>query len=156
MSNLNVGSESVFRNDFLAGAARAFFVCAYADYCDMDDDEEVLTDEEREVKASLPRPGPGGDWYTCAPETPPNAYALAGELWASLFDATTPAGPYTLAERAKEADGKPVDSEAFGRDLAMMAMGTGVSWFDDHAKFALKVKSMDVGPFAFSVEAYNG
>jgi len=32
-----------------------------------------------------------------------------------------------------------IDARKFGSDIAMMALGTGVSWFDDHAQFELHV-----------------
>lgn len=44
-----------------------------------------------------------------------------------------------LLSRAVRADNAFVDCEAFGSDLAMMAMGSGVSWFDDHENFDLVV-----------------
>lgn len=51
-----------------------------------------------------------------------------------------------LAFRAAEADGQDfedLDAREFGHYLAMQALGHGVSWFDDHARFALIVPSME-------------
>lgn len=39
------------------------------------------------------------------------------------------------------------DVRAFGSDIAMMALGTGVSWFDDHAEFELHVPEWDARGF---------
>jgi hypothetical protein len=135
----NIGSDSEFRDGFLRGAARAFFVCAYAEYCEENEDLD------------LPRPGPGGDWYDSAPDAPPNAYALAGELWSGLEHANPGAcGVYTLRELAEKADGETPDPEEFGGDLAMQAMGHGISWFDDHKAFPIQIPRMDSCGFAES------
>jgi hypothetical protein len=155
MSNQPIGSDSTFRDEFLEGAARAIFVMAYASYVEEGDStDNDLDEDEREKRQGMPRPGPGGDWYDYAPATPPNAYAIAGELWAGLYHLNGEAGPYSLVLRAEAADGKPVDAEEFGRDLAMQYMGTGVSWFDDHAKFDMKVPYAEISGFTFCDEAY--
>lgn len=169
MSSQPIGSDSDFRDAFLEGAAKAFFVTAYADHAEEGDNtDNELTDEEREAREELPRPGPGGDWYDYAPEPPPNAYALAGELWAGLHHLNG-CSVYVLADRAVNADADPkgeceskveltddFDAEEFGRDLAMQAMGTGVSWFDDHAKFEIKIPHAEISSFSFSESAYRG
>ncbi len=157
-----IGSDSSFRDAFLEGAARAFFVLAYADYCDEGTStDNDLTDEEREERLALPSASNGADWYDYAPATPPNAYALAGELWARLkTDNPGACGVYTLANLAKEADGlsedDEIDMEDFGRDLAMQAMGTGVSWFDNHKKFPIKIPRMECSLCSFSDAAFRG
>jgi hypothetical protein len=150
-----IGSDSDFRDDFIRGAARAFFVTAYADFV-----EDKDADEDR---SEYPQPGPGEDWTDFTPPTPPNAYALAGELWAGLVvenRQNAPAGVYSLAEQAATADGysdgaSAVDAERFGHYLAMQAMGHGVSWFDDHKKFPLVVPHMECSSFTFSTDAYQ-
>jgi hypothetical protein len=144
-----IGSDSTFRDSFLEGAARAFFVTAYADHVencdDFDDDHDYA------------KPGPGGDWCDSAPEAPPNAYALAGELWAKLAAANPDgAGVYTLADLAAEADGKAIDAESFGHYLAMQAMGHGVSWFDDHKRFPMVIPHMECSMCSFDTAAYRG
>lgn len=51
---------------------------------------------------------------------------------------------YKEAMKADEAEGRKQGSpEEFGSDLAMQAMGHGVSWFDDHAEFPIKFPSID-------------
>lgn len=153
----NIGSDSDFRDAFLEGAARAFFVCAYADFVEEGHStDNDLTDEERASRLELPRPGAGEDWYDYAPETPPNAYALAGELWQGLHAANGRAGVYTLALDAECADQRAPDPEEFGRLLAMQAMGHGVSWFDDHKRFEIKIPHMECSEFSFDSETYTG
>lgn len=154
MSN-TVHSDMNIKDEFLEGAARAFFVLAYADFVE---DEEREDDGHEYASA-----GCGGDWYDVVPErTPPAAYALAGELWARLADlnkATAPCGVISLVAQATAANGgdcdDEIDAEEFGRDCAMMAMGTGVSWFDDNEAFPLETPYMDGGQVAFAVEAYR-
>lgn len=161
---MQIGSDSEFRDSWLEGAARAFFVTAYADYCDEGHSEDNdLTDEEREERLALPRATMGADWYDYAPATPPAAYALAGELWGKL-ETVNHASVYMLAERAKQADcdagkmtdNEEIDPEDFGRDLAMQAMGHGVSWFDDHANFEIKIPHVECSMCSFSDDAYKG
>jgi hypothetical protein len=151
MSN-TVHSDMGIKDEFIEGAARAFFVLAFADF---------VEEEEREPDGyDYPRASMGGDWYDVAPErTPPAAYALAGELWgalATLNKATAPCGVISLASQAAEANGtEEIDAEHFGRDCAMMAMGTGVSWFDDNETFPLETPYMDCGSVGFDPRAYR-
>jgi hypothetical protein len=144
---MKIHSDSDFRDAWLEGAARAFFVTAYADH---------VEDCEREVDYDYPRPGPGEDWCDYAPETPANAYALAGELWNALRAANGEAGVYSLVLRAEAADGKAPDPELFGHYLAMQSMGHGVSWFDDHAAFPMVIPHLEVSQFTFFDSAYQG
>ena len=149
-----VHSSMMIMDEFIEGAARCFFVCAYADF---------VEEEEREPDGhDYPAAGCGGDWYDYAPErTPPAAYAFAGELWARLAilnKDTAPCGVISLVAQAAAANGcdeSEIDVEHFGRDCAMMALGTGVSWFDDNAEFPLETPYMDGGTVDFAVEAYR-
>lgn len=178
-----IGSDSDFRDAFLYGAARAFFVTAYADACEAFDSRtendcdacgethceehtecdlgcqmchEALCDE-CETLSDLPRAGAGEDWMDVAPDAPPNAYALAGELWSGLATLNPGGcGVYTLAARATEADGVAPDPEKFGHYLAMQAMGHGVSWFDDHKPFEIECPRMECSSYTFSTDAYRG
>lgn len=152
----HIHSDSSFRDSFLEGAAKAFFAMAYAAYVEEGDSTDNDLDEvERNERANLPRARNGGDWMDCIPEVPPNAYALAGELWAGLHAANGKAGVYSLALHAEAADGEAPDPEEFGHYLAMQAMGTGVSWFDDHKRFNLKVPSIECHDSTFSEDAYK-
>lgn len=177
----NIGSDSNFRDSFLEGAARVIFVMAYASYVEEGDSgDNDLTEEEQEERSSLPRPGAGEDWCDYAPETPPNAYALAGQLWEALERENK--SVYILAKRAGVADGECIacggighddkyvdcescggrgytgedlNAEKFGSDLAMQWMGTGVSWFDDHKKFPLVVPHTEISGSTFSPDVYK-
>ena len=144
-----VHSDSDFRDDFLEGAAKAFFVIAYAKYC------------EHNPNCDLPQPGAGGDWMNCIPDQlPGNAYAMAGELWAGLAfrNPQVGCGVYSLANLAADADGidhEDLDAVDFGHYLAMQSMGCGTSWFDDHAKFPLSVPTTECGDLTFDSDAYG-
>jgi hypothetical protein len=56
-----------------------------------------------------------------------------------------------LLEKAANADGMDDDditdeyADTFGHYLTMMALGHGVSWFDDHSTFPLKVPDIQAG-----------
>lgn len=145
---ITVHSDSHLRDGFLEGAARAFFVCAYADW---------VEDPEREDGIDYPGASMGEDWCNVAPErTPPQAYAIAGELWAELAHSNPGVcGVYGLANLAKEADGEDPDPYDFGWYFAMQYMGHGVSWFDDHKAFPVAVPYGEVTMFSFDPEAYK-
>lgn len=150
MSN-TVHSTMNCRDEFLEGAARAFFVSAFADFV-----EEEREDDGHEYASA----GMGEDWMDVAPErTPPNAYAFAGELWARLAilnKATAPCGVISLIDQAAKADGvEEIDVNDFGHYCAMAALGHGVSWFDSHEDFPLETPYMDGGTVDFSPEAYR-
>jgi len=152
-----IGSDSTFRDEWLEGAARAFFVTAYADYVEeANSTDNDLTHDERMARLALPRAKAKQDWMNVAPTTPPNAYALAGELWAKL-EHENKCNVYQLAALATLADGnkEDIDADSFGHYLAMQAMGHGVSWFDDHEKFDLKVPHIECSMCSFSDGAYN-
>lgn len=146
-----IQSDSGWRDTFIESAARLFYVYAYA---------EFVEDSEREDDGhAYPRPGGGENWMDFAPEaTPPNAYALAGQLWGSV-EVASKVGMYVLACRANKADGGEwavdIDAEAFGSSLAWMAMGAGPSWFDDHECFEISVPDMEVSSFTFDPAAYR-
>ena len=157
MSN-SVHSPMNIMDEFIEGAARCFFVCAYADF--VEEPERDPESDDHVLNYAYPTPGCGGDWYDVAPErTPPAAYAFAGMLWARLEamnKATAPCGVISLVEQAATADGvHTMDVEHFGRDCAMMALGTGVSWFDDSEEFPLEVPYMDCGSVDFDPAAYR-
>lgn len=121
----------------LDGAARAFWVASYADFA-----------EEHRDDPDLERAGAGEDWVDVAPETPPAAYELASKFLNKLGDANH-AEPTALVCKAAEADGAECPpgwdyAEAFGHYTAMQGMGHGVSWFDDHKEFPLKIPRFEV------------
>ena len=96
----SVHSDMISKDEFLAGAARCFFVMAFADF---------VEEEEREDDGyDYARAGSGEDWFDVAPEhTPPAAYAAAGELWARLAilnKDTAPCGVISLVINAAAAN----------------------------------------------------
>ena len=140
-----------FRETVIHAAARAFFVCAYADH---------VEDEDRDDDIDYPRPS-GGDWFDYAPDaTPLNAYVLAGEMW-SAVEIASKINMWALAARANEADGgvyaipDHFDTKSFGHYLAMEYMGHGVSWFDDHSDFPITIPHCEIGAYSFEPECYH-
>lgn len=119
------------------GAARAFWLCAYADWA-----------SEHKDRTDISRPKPGEDWADYAPETPGVAYFYAGQLMVMLRDKNE-VPIEILWRRACEADGYDSDPEDFGHCLAMQAMGHGVSWFDDHEPFEIEIPYLDVSWYHF-------
>lgn len=83
----------------------------------------------------------GQDLMDLAPETSSEAKAAAAKL-AAEFVALNGKSLTDLLEAAAAADGdaalNPSYVESFGHNLAMQAIGHGVSWFDDHAKFPIE------------------
>jgi len=161
----NIGSSSIFKDEFLRGAAKAFFASAYADFVEEGHStDNELSDSDRAARLALPRPGGGEDWMDYMPEVPPAAYALAGELWAAL-EAANKVSVYVLAERAEQADtehkskcakcGDGFDAEEFGHYLAMQAMGHGVSWFDDHGDFDIEIPDIECSQCSFDDAAFG-
>lgn len=121
------------------GAARALWVTSWADWLD----------DQSPAKRKRLGPGGGEDWNDYAPETPRSAKQAAERLLWLVSEANGQAVT-TLLKDAANADLrkhkqamtlKIADSyaDSFGHCLAMQALGHGVSWFDDHAQFPLKV-----------------
>jgi hypothetical protein len=144
-----VHSDSHWRDAFLTGAAKAFFCMAYANH---------VEDEDREDDGfDYAHAGCGGDWMDVLPPLPPNAYALAGELWEGL-DRDNPefhCSVYGISNAARDADGAEPDPEEFGHYMAMEAMGSGVSWFDSHEQFPLCVPTIECSSCTFDPLAYQ-
>ena len=118
-----------FTEEFAEGAARAFWVTSWANGV-----------EEKGGRL------PAGDLIDAAPPTPLSAWVAAGELIGRL-EQLNGVPIHTLADRAGTADGGDgimnVDADEFGHYMAMEAMGHGVSWFDDHEKFNVKIPDVE-------------
>lgn len=153
---------SATENTMIDAMARAFYVSAYAEQ------QEELRDAGEEHNCA----GPGEDWMDIAPDTPHDAreFALmfAGSLrksllvilndaaWADVLEAhklTASDVPYRWKRPDLEAEvdalkefcnrrGMSYPAE-LGHYLAMQAMGHGVSWFDDHARFDIDVPHVE-------------
>lgn len=117
---------SAMMEEFVEGAARAVWVQWWAD------------DQENRGKKFKH----GVDLMDQAPATPLSAYVWAGELVGELKQLNK-VHIAVLVERAREADNHAVDYREFGHYLAMQALGHGVSWFDDHAQFAIKLPHLE-------------
>jgi len=102
-------------------------------------------------ESELGRRYPGENLYDIAPDTPDEAI-LEGARLCGYYEAANGLPIHELFERAciaeygsREAweaaeeagDGDLPDFEHFSNDLAFMALGAGVSWFDDRKKFDL-------------------
>lgn len=140
-----------YRDTILEGMARTLWLYAYADYIEEIGDKSA---DEQE----LPRALAGQDWDDVAPETPKAAMKAAKEL-VKLYEASKGTGDivelYGLAQTVDMEEDfefelsqgkigrtvgdrwKIADAGLFGSMLASMALGHGVSWFDDHKKFEL-------------------
>jgi hypothetical protein len=117
-------------NTIIDGMARALFVQAYAD---------AVEQGEIDVAAACM----GQDWMDIAPETPKYAYNQAWRLLGKIEELNK-SSIHSLHYQAYKADGINYyhDEEyarLFGHYLAMQSLGHGVSWFDDHTKFDLKL-----------------
>lgn len=135
--------------DILEGMSRALWVCAYADWF------EGLSKAERR-EAGGPVSLQGVDWSEDAPPAPPEVETAARWLCRLIERANEGRSVTSLYGSAKNADmlwggkggwhsgGPEGDArDTFGHYLAMMSLGHGVSWFDDHAKFPLKTPSFE-------------
>lgn len=122
-------SFSYIASEMITGAARTLFCLEWADWA-----------EFAGINLS------GCEISNVAPPTPPNYVANAAYLIGQIVAMNTDRGDArSLVQKAVEADNMLMEdwsghnSEHFGSDLAMMALGHGVSWFDDHNKFDLKL-----------------
>ncbi len=155
----------------LDGMARILWVMAYADYATEEHERFRNGDSEIEDEDDLPeRARNGANWDDVAPETPdvlaeqvvPDLVSLyvAGNGVSRILDLFETAlradhdneevswgeSPMTTSEdqRAYEMEHFLEPAEAFGGDLAMMALETGSSWFDNHEAFEIDVPRFTV------------
>lgn len=121
-----------------AGMARALWVTSYADYVD---ELRAAGASKAEVeKMGFAVAGAGEDWANVAPPTPPDATAAAHKLLDAYVQRNNVREVTDILAAAARADGAELAeeyAESFGHYLAMMSLGHGVSWFDDHARFEL-------------------
>lgn len=98
----------------------------------------ILEWSDREDEAG--RHYPGQALEHVAPPTPREATDAAHNL-AGRFEQLNGKSLVCLAGEAAQADGVTATGkfcDDFGHYLAMQALGHGVSWFDDHARFLLR------------------
>ena len=125
-------------NTIVDAMARALFVSTYADWAEEMNNRKGHHEE-------IPIACCGADWMDVAPVTTREAQDLAWLLCGKIEQANK-LNIYCLAAKAWYADYPDSGDqrcsgydEKFGHYLAMMAMGTGVGWWDDHVKFPLEV-----------------
>ncbi len=107
---------------------RAMFTLAYATFVEEHGWEDKM-------------PGPGEDWSDYTPEAPASAYEAAERVIARI-EKMNRADITAILLTAASHEGGLVNedyADEFGFCLGMMVMGTGVSWFDNHETFKLKV-----------------
>jgi len=114
-------AEDDYEEEIIEGMARALWVSDWAQ-----------REEEKGVSFS------GMELMDIAPPTPQGAEDAARLLAGGIIQANK-ASLTRLLAKASKADGDYADPEDFGHYLAMMALDTGVSWFDRHEEFPLKV-----------------
>ena len=125
--------------------------CAYADWREGHGDQESYTGP-----SEAPCAGAGEDWMDVAPPTPLEAFVIAGELWGKM-EASFGLSVETVYNRCADMDGhlKPPCIADFGHCAAMEALGTGVSWADDHpvpTNWHAKVPSIEYHIWAWHPE----
>lgn len=121
--------------------AKALFVSAYAGMIDRycEDNDCSYND----LPNNVPYAGAGEDWMDNHPPVSDEAKEEAYNI-ARQYESLNKKSIDALLEEAAEADGiwvEDIDSDyasEFGHYLGMMALGLGVSWFDDHEKFPLQ------------------
>jgi len=116
------------RQEIIDGIAEILWGSAWADHAE---EHECTSLSGMQIEAIMP-------------SVPKEASQLAQDL-ARKFESMNGATLDTLYAIALKADGQTSypgsgksSPESFGSNLAFMAMGAGVSWFDDHDKFPLK------------------
>lgn len=113
------------RDTIIHGMARALFV-----------DNWAMGEEERGRRWP-----PGSDLMDLAPRTPSRAVLKAARLARRIEQGNRATLPQ-IYDRALAAPGRHLREPTpcdFGHYLAMQSLGHGVSWFDDHPSFPLKL-----------------
>jgi hypothetical protein len=88
---------------------------------------------------------PGQDLFDVAPRTSQAAYRAARKL-ARTIEELNQASIVDLCDFAADAPGKHYKKptpEDFGYGITMQSLGHGVSWFDDHPEFPLKLPHVE-------------
>lgn len=132
--------------NIMNGMADALWVSAFAYWV------ESIGGRREAEKRGIDVPAGGEDWADVAPDVPEEAHtaaralaeALENDNACDLLDLMRRAGVIaTRATAPKQRYDMEQEQRLFGWYLAMMAMGTGVSWFDDHPRFEIVVPSIE-------------
>lgn len=127
-------------NEFIEGAARSAFVLAWANWMEEKGDGRSLSGQRLE---------------DVAPKTPAKAKAWAKKLVTAMEKANGRSID-AMYEHALSIDGlsheasrhdRKSSAEAFGSDTALEAIGTGVSWADDHTEHGFKIPGAEFNMF---------
>lgn len=116
------------KKEIIEAMAKALFVSAWADK----EEEEGRTHNDQ-------------GYMDISPATTPEAFWKAREL-ASLIESVNGMSLEALYEKAASTEGKHYKeptSKDFGHYLTMQALGHGVSWFNDHPQFDLKIPHIE-------------
>lgn len=124
-----VENDGGHRAEIVAGMAKGMYSSAWAD-----DQEETHRSSGKKGLSPL-----SGQEITKIAPAPSGSAKNAAEELAKKYEKANGKSLDELYADAEKADGGHTDEpEKFGHYLAMMALGHGVSWFDDHKKFPLK------------------
>ena len=140
-----------WEDDVREGAERTLWVTSYADYVDELREHGQSRANIREM--GFVYAGGGEDWNDIVPPAYPGGPWLAlrdhGEALLEEYRRKNDADIDDILKQAARADGLDEGditteyAESFGHYLAMMALGHGVSWFDDHSRFPLVIPDME-------------
>lgn len=123
---------STIGKEIIENFSRMLFCSAWADF------------EENEFQTNFCRV----EIWDAAPETPEFAKAAGLQYCTAIQKANSLGGSvedameklYQMAVEANEKKNrKSEEPHRFGSDLALMSLGHGVSWFDDNARFPLRI-----------------
>ena len=125
--------EEYDREELIEGMASALWVAAWASALE-------------EAGESFPS---GADLMDLAPPPPPEAYTAARKLAREIARKSKRSMPLLWQDAASAAGShfRRPTLDLFGHYLAMEALGHGVSWFDDHPDFDIKIP--DVEAYAY-------
>lgn len=133
----------MIEDELISSMARTMWVCAWADWNDRCGDV----------------PTSGRELMDIAPDTPPRAELMAAVLLGRYIALNGDGyGPEVMVSQLARADDvqfpyEPEWIRDLGHYLVMMALGHGVSWFDDHGEADLYSPSLEVDVSEFFTDA---
>lgn len=141
---------TTIETDIIEYMARTLHVCAYADAHD-----------RGELPEDSPGAGAGEDWMDIAPPTSDDARIFAAVLAGRIHEMNGKSLLFLIRDAAAADGADPNNQEVyrsrsgrrgttyaeeFGHCLAMQSLGHGVSWFDDHERFPLRLPLVEFYP----------
>jgi hypothetical protein len=132
------------RSEILEGMASLLWASAWADHAD---DHRCTNLSGKEITSIMP-------------PVPALAKQIAARWAIEIARRNSGSTVVDLWERAVIADKQENKRQGtpneFGGDLAMECMGSGVSWFDDHAEFPIKLPEFSAGTETADLQFYAG